>query len=341
MDGVTGDTGPGTGSNTFILDDDDTGGDVSLQFGTALSESLTWNNAASRFDLSDDLQVDGTFVVSTAGAQEPIATFESTDNDVSILLNSEFPGSGEAYMEIQNNSTGANSWKLGLNDSDTLGLFYGTANALNGQELVQFDTAGATSFSGTSLTLDSDNAGGGVDLDIVAEQGTDSNGALRYSATNNRWEASNDGGNFDAIQTANVFYAYDAAGGQTINATEITLNLDTTVVSDSAYTLAADEVTINEDGLYRIMYQVGMDDINTTGGARSTVELTLQEGGIDIPGAVIRCYHREARETSCSLEIVHALSATDVLRARIDRINGSTNYETEPNHSRLIIEKIR
>lgn len=57
--GADGVNGGDTDANTFIIDNDDTGGDVSLQFGATLSESLTWDNANTRFNLSDDLQVQG------------------------------------------------------------------------------------------------------------------------------------------------------------------------------------------------------------------------------------------------------------------------------------------
>lgn len=53
----------GTKVNTFTLDTDDTGGNVSLQFGTTLAETLTWNNAQTRFEFSDDLYLPSTLVV--------------------------------------------------------------------------------------------------------------------------------------------------------------------------------------------------------------------------------------------------------------------------------------
>jgi hypothetical protein len=49
----------GVDSNTFTLDQDDTTGDVSLVFGTLLAESLTWDEANTRFVLSHDLFIDG------------------------------------------------------------------------------------------------------------------------------------------------------------------------------------------------------------------------------------------------------------------------------------------
>jgi hypothetical protein len=52
-------------NNTLTLDSDNTGGNVILQFGATLNESIAWNNANSRFEVSDDLHVNDNF--STAG----------------------------------------------------------------------------------------------------------------------------------------------------------------------------------------------------------------------------------------------------------------------------------
>lgn len=56
---------------------------------------------------------------------------------------------------------------------------------------------------GNTFTLDSDNVGAGADVSIVAEQGTDSDGVLRYNSTTNEWEISNDGGAYYSISTSN------------------------------------------------------------------------------------------------------------------------------------------
>lgn len=58
--GVPGSVGLGTNENNFTLDQDDTGGNVSLIFGTTLNESLTWDSTNNEFDLSDDLNILGT-----------------------------------------------------------------------------------------------------------------------------------------------------------------------------------------------------------------------------------------------------------------------------------------
>ena len=146
---------------------------------------------------------------------------------------------------------------------------------------------------------------------------------------------------WDQIGGAKVFYAYDGTGGQAITGTEVTVNIDTTVVADSIYSLATDQVTVSEAGLYKITARVGLDDINTTGGARMTNEVRIQNNAADIAGAVAWCYHRETTSSICELSILQTLSASDVIRIRSIRIDGSTAAQTEVDTSSLMIERIR
>lgn len=57
---------------------------------------------------------------------------------------------------------------------------------------------------GDTLTLDADNVGPGADVHIVANQGSDNDGILRYNATTKMWEISNDGGTYYSVATANL-----------------------------------------------------------------------------------------------------------------------------------------
>jgi len=50
-----------TAVNTLMLDNDDTGGDVILQFGQTLAEQIKWNSVSLSFEMSDDLQIVGDF----------------------------------------------------------------------------------------------------------------------------------------------------------------------------------------------------------------------------------------------------------------------------------------
>ncbi len=113
-------------ADTFILDADNTGGDIKLQFGKTLGKFLTWDAANGRFKLSDTLRA-----------------------------------------------------------------------------------AGNLEQDGNVLTLDADNSGAGADVDIVANQGADNAGTIRYSAANNRWEISNDGASFVGIAAGGTMLVFN------------------------------------------------------------------------------------------------------------------------------------
>jgi len=52
---------------------------------------------------------------------------------------------------------------------------------------------------GNDLVLDADNAGTGSNVNIIANQGADNSGVLRYDAVEKQWQISNDGADFDAL----------------------------------------------------------------------------------------------------------------------------------------------
>ena len=54
----------GVNSNSFTVDQDDTGGDVTLQFGTTLAEMIQWDSTNNRFYISDGAQFDGHLIPS-------------------------------------------------------------------------------------------------------------------------------------------------------------------------------------------------------------------------------------------------------------------------------------
>jgi hypothetical protein len=63
--GPPGTVGLGTDENVFTLDQDDTGGDITLQFGTVLGEFLRWDSVNGRFQLSADLDLAAAQLVNT------------------------------------------------------------------------------------------------------------------------------------------------------------------------------------------------------------------------------------------------------------------------------------
>lgn len=123
-------------------------------------------------------------------------------------------------------TTGSESHEIGSDDStastDITLQFGGTLG-----ETLLWDSAtqaftlsddltvdGNFDLNGTTLTLDADNAGAGANLSIVANQGSDSDGALTYDATDNRWEISNDGGTAVALGTLNGAYDLETGAGE-------------------------------------------------------------------------------------------------------------------------------
>jgi len=107
------------------------------------------------------------------------------------------PGDGAEDIELQ----------FGSDASDHI-LMYNFANGrfefgndlyINGELEVQNDI----NQDGNTFTLDADNTGAGANVDIVAGQGSDSDGTLRYNATTNKWEISNDGGSYYSVSTSN------------------------------------------------------------------------------------------------------------------------------------------
>ena len=264
-DGAPGSVGLGTDENVFTLDQDDTGGDVTLQFGTTLAESLTWDNANSRFSLSDAIAIGG--------------------------------------------------------------------------DILQ---------DGNTLTLDADNTAAGANVSIVAEQGTDNNGEIRYNATGNVWEISNDGGAFIPLEAGeagdNIFYAYDSAGGTLIGNTPTDIPFDTEIREDTEYTHAANsaEVTINTTGNYEVAYNCTMDVVGT---ARYIAEhwIEVNDGGgfAEAPGTRAGTYHRTTGDglDNASIEAYLELNAGDILKIQAQ---GDTNNDirTEANGCRLKIRQL-
>jgi hypothetical protein len=127
---------------------------------------------------------------------------------------------------------------------------------------------GNINLQGTTLRLDSDEAGNpDQDLEIIAEQGSESDGIIRYDDGNNRWEISNNGGPFAAISTG------AGSGGADLSALQVrrTTNLIlTTSFVDVTFNVTdfenqpsvlqhnntnTDNIDIFSDGVYQILYR--------------------------------------------------------------------------------------
>ena len=111
---------------------------------------------------------------------------------------------------------------------------------------------------------------------------------------------------------------YDNAGGQILTTTRTVINLDTTMTNNAAgvYTLAADVVTVAEDGYYIIGYAVA-GDLNS--GTRENyygyIQVDTGSGYADIDGTFIGGYNRINNESSSTSGVItYQLSAGDKIR---------------------------
>ena len=199
-------TDTGSTTNTFTLDTDDTGGNVELTFGTTLGETLSWDSAGSYFSLSDDLNLNQNQLLSAA--LENLASAPGS------------PIAGQIYHNTTDNNTYIYS------DSSWEDITSGGAQA--------HDQNTDTGSTNTTFTLDSDNSGSGTNVDFIAEQGTDSNGTLRYDATANVWKLSNNGGSFQEIDTTYAEYSEDD-DQDTTSSTSYQTKLTHTVTTAGTY----------------------------------------------------------------------------------------------------------
>ncbi|MDQ4122847.1 MAG: hypothetical protein M3209_15530 [Acidobacteriota bacterium] len=151
--------------------------------------------------------------------------------------------------------------------SDTLTIAGGIIN----NTVIGATTPAAGTFTdlksnNNTFTLDADNTGAGANVSIVAEQGSEPNGEIRYNATTNQWELSNNGGAFTPIGGAvNTFQTTNAGGTNlvpdsqtdtltlTSSGTNITITgdaaTDTATIGISESVLAGDGLAANGDAL--------------------------------------------------------------------------------------------
>lgn len=152
-----------------------------------------------------------------------------------------------------------------------------------------------------------------------------------------------------AVPTASVdlkpYVVIDNTGNQAITATEATVVLQTESVSNAGYTLASNEITVNQDGTYLIMYSLNYNITDTAGGTRGRVTCHIQDdnsGSFAVTaGSYASVYHREAAGGSgLSGQTIRALTNGDKIRLRVDRTYGSTNVDTIANQVSVSIIKV-
>lgn len=157
---------PNTGDGDAVVTFRNNGGadEWTLGFDDSDADKFMINNG-NGLDATPDLTIqsngnvgvntntpDVLFDVESAGQQEPMGRFYSTNDDVSLKLQSGYSSGsthGEAYIEFQNTHSGANGWQFGLNDGSSLTYRYGSlgtigtgTNFVNGETLIEIESGG-------------------------------------------------------------------------------------------------------------------------------------------------------------------------------------------------------
>lgn len=163
-------TDTGTTSTTFTLGQGSPTSATQLVFNSVSGNSLTWDITNSRFTFNGPLRVEGN---------------EAIVGQAFIAANH----TNAASDGILNVGRLGSVWQTIAFDA-TSGLFK-TSKGLS--------VGGNASIDGNVFTMDADNTGAGANVSIVANQGTNAAGTLRYNATTKQWEISNNGGTFSPI----------------------------------------------------------------------------------------------------------------------------------------------
>ena len=233
---------PGTNSNTFIIDRDDTGGNVTLQFGTALSETLLWDNANTRFTFSDDVRVENNLAV--IGQGYIAADHAATDSDG--ILNLGLNGSAWENL-IWDDSDG--QFEFSDDVSITGGINVSANIDANLNQLVE---ARAENL-GSAPTCDAGSAG---------RIYHDTSSTYSYICNGTSWERIDEAATGSSIVMGSF---YDSAGGTDINvATPVAVGWNQEVRKDGGLTHSTStnnsRVTLNVAGWYKTSYNVSYED---------------------------------------------------------------------------------
>lgn len=237
-----------------------------IYFDTTAGNTFIWNGTtwedATASDLDDTYQNDSDKILNVDNASG--LEFNST-----VLSDIRFNLTGSGDVAFQNNGVTYSEFTNG-------GEFYVDNIQLDGNSVQSLDVNGNINLdpngtgrvvadadldtNGLNFTLDADNVGTGNTVNIVANQGSQADGILRYHAPSDTWEVSSNGGStWDDINDNTLDEAYDEGGA----------GAGRTITADSGV------VQINGDGLQ-------VDNIRTDGNTISAINLN---GGITLDPA--------------------------------------------------------
>ncbi len=300
----------------------------SYDFDDIYATSVTNTNTTLEIDdslgLTIDLTTTGNFTVSDAGT-----AFVQFLNDGAITLGKSSAagtinigtGTGIDTINIGTGATGVDVISIG-GGSGTLGVNTTNFTLTTAGLLTLYDTIELSGGASEGI-----RGGGLSDCDGLTAK-------LLWDSTTNKFSCGTD----SYIST--TFDAYDNAGGQTVNGSAITLNIDTIRRNNANYTLSADQITINSDGTYEIRYEGTVANATgTIGDTRFYLEVDTGGGFTLEDGSDCRAYNRDTTNAgTCGRSVVMDLSNGDVIRLRA--IAGSGTGTTVADSSSITVSKL-
>ncbi|MDD4628374.1 MAG: hypothetical protein PHE68_03200 [Candidatus Peribacteraceae bacterium] len=192
-------------ANALVLDFDDTGGNVTLQFGSSLAEYLKWNATTGRFETSDDLFVSNNLSASGALSVEGTANIKGATTLGSTLkingVTYTFPASdGTASGKVlKTDGAGTLSWSDdnnsgGMAGAEAEGMFVNQGgDTMTGVLAIQKNAGTGTGntlvVDTKGLVYDATNKRVGIGTAAPSQQLHVSGGDVRFDnpGVNNRW----------------------------------------------------------------------------------------------------------------------------------------------------------
>ena len=163
----------------------------------------------------------------------------------------------------------------------------------------------------------------------VANTAPSNSQVLTYNTSSSQWEPQG--------KTLKVVDLYSTTASQTISNVVSTLNINTVRINlGSIFTLATNQITVSETGTYRITYNIGVNIASTN---EVSSRFWLENNNTEIVNSNI-IIHAYGGSSSCSSRsIILQLSASDVIRIRMQRVN-TIDMNTVPTCTGLNIEKL-
>ncbi len=212
---------PSTIGTTFTLDVDNTGSGANVEIiakqGTDADGTIRYNAGTNIWELKNNggsyyqiaTTATGTTTLQQAynagntitatnayGDLKTVLTDETTIPDPNFIV--QIQGTGDSVFKVQAGATPADVFKVTKN----LVVISQSLQANAG-----FSASGTItipSITNETFTLDADNTGTGNQINIIAKQGSEGDGTIRYDTVNNVWQLSNNGGAFSQIATTDM-----------------------------------------------------------------------------------------------------------------------------------------